>query len=269
MADRVIFLSHIHEESALAILIKRALEEEFSGFVDVFVSSDSESNPTGYNFLRRIENTLVSCIGAIYLISPNSATRSWIHFELGAVWIRNCLHLREGKPEIPALPLCHSGMTPSNLPAPLNNLNSIVGNDPLKLEAAFKSIQKAVGGKGPLKTDFVQLAKSIGEFETENGFGRHAKSLFLALDLTPQDSAYLFNYSKSHPPKSFITIPDLELPAEKHHLIRKLEEGELREFIKTKWKKSLRNGRLDGQEQKYVIVDLSIRTSLILDYLMH
>ena len=85
MADKLIFLSHIHEESSLALLVKQALENEFSGFVDVFVSSDGTSIPAGANFLKRIEDGLVSCIGAIYLISPNSVKRNWINFELGAV----------------------------------------------------------------------------------------------------------------------------------------------------------------------------------------
>ncbi len=70
MSPKVIFLSHIHEEMELAILIEEALKAEFSGFVDVFVSSDGVSIPAGANFLRRIENGLINCIGAVYLISP-------------------------------------------------------------------------------------------------------------------------------------------------------------------------------------------------------
>lgn len=105
MAEKEIFLLHIHEESALARLIKQALEDEFSGFVDVFVSSDGTSIPAGSNFLKRIEDGLVGCIGAIYLISPASVKRNWINFELGAVWARNIMNLRDGKPEIPTLPV--------------------------------------------------------------------------------------------------------------------------------------------------------------------
>lgn len=33
------FLSHIHEEKEMALLMKSAVESEFSGFVEVFVSS--------------------------------------------------------------------------------------------------------------------------------------------------------------------------------------------------------------------------------------
>ena len=141
MANKLIFLSHIHEEKALAVLVKQALEEEFSGFVDVFVSSDVSSIPAGSNFLKKIEEGLVNCIGAIYLISPVSVKRNWINFELGAVWVRNVISIRGGNAEIPTLPMCHSGMVPGNLPAPLNNLNAISGNKASQLEFAFRSLQ--------------------------------------------------------------------------------------------------------------------------------
>ncbi|PTP70076.1 hypothetical protein CWO23_12785, partial [Vibrio splendidus] len=94
MNSHQLFLSHIHEERDLAVLIKTAIEEEFSGFVEVFVSSDGTSIPAGSNFLKRIEDGLVNCIGALYLISPVSVKRNWINFELGAVWIRNAISIR-------------------------------------------------------------------------------------------------------------------------------------------------------------------------------
>lgn len=171
MADKLIFLSHIHEESALARLIKQTLKEEFSGFVEVFVSSDGTSIPAGSNFLKRIEDDLVSCIGAIYLISPTSVKRNWINFELGAVWIRNIVNLRDGKVEILTLPVCHSGIIPSGLPAPLNNLNGIAANQASQLEFAFRSLQSAVGGKGALKTNFDTLAGQVITLEQQYTLG--------------------------------------------------------------------------------------------------
>lgn len=94
MSGKQIFLSHIHEESELALIIKEAIEAEFGGFVEVFVSSNGRSIPAGSNFLKRIEDSLINCIGAIYLISPKSVKRNWINFELGAVWIRNAMSIR-------------------------------------------------------------------------------------------------------------------------------------------------------------------------------
>ena len=63
-----IFLSHIHEEKDLAFLIKETIEDEFSGFVDVFVSSDGESILAGTNFLKQIESVLKSSSAGIFLI---------------------------------------------------------------------------------------------------------------------------------------------------------------------------------------------------------
>ncbi len=163
--QKLIFLSHIHEERDLALIFKNALEEEFSGFVDVFVSSDGVSITAGSNFLKRIEDGLVDCIAAIYLISPYSVRRNWVNFELGAVWIKSAMSVRSGGKEIPALPLCHSGSGAGSLPAPLNNLNAVDANQSSRLEFAFRSIQAAVGGKGALKTDFDALAAKVRAFE--------------------------------------------------------------------------------------------------------
>ncbi|HFF5965469.1 TPA: toll/interleukin-1 receptor domain-containing protein [Stenotrophomonas maltophilia] len=163
--QKLLFLSHIHEERELALVFKQALEDEFSGFVDVFVSSDGVSIGAGANFLKKIEDGLVSCIAGIYLISPYSVKRNWINFELGAVWIRSAIAVRSGDKEIPALPLCHSGSSPGSLPAPLNNLNAVDANQATRLEFAFRSIQAAVGGRGNLKTDFDALAEKVRRFE--------------------------------------------------------------------------------------------------------
>jgi hypothetical protein len=158
-----IFLSHINEEKDLAILIQESIEEEFSGFVDVFVSSDGRSILAGTNFLKRIEEMLLNASGAIFLISHRSVKRNWINFELGAIWIRGVNDV-----VIPAIPFCHSGITPKNLPPPLNSLNAIQANDESQLEQAFYSLQKAFGINGKLKTDFTALSEEIKNIEKKN-----------------------------------------------------------------------------------------------------
>lgn len=54
MSEKLIFLSHITEEKELAKIIKDAIEDEFSGFVEVFVSSDGNTIKAGQNFLNVI-----------------------------------------------------------------------------------------------------------------------------------------------------------------------------------------------------------------------
>jgi len=46
----------------------------------------------------------------IVLASPDSVERKWINFEAGAAHVRG----------IPIIPLCHSGLTPAQLPVPLS-----------------------------------------------------------------------------------------------------------------------------------------------------
>lgn len=152
----------------MASLFKRALKDEFAGFVDIFVSSDGTSIPAGANFLNRVEKGLLNCMASVYLISPTSINRNWINFELGAVWIRNIDSVRGGGSEIPTIPVCHSGCMPGNLRMPLNTLNAILGSDPLQIERAFRSIQSAVGGTGALRTDFTNLASGVAGLE-QNG----------------------------------------------------------------------------------------------------
>ena len=228
MADKLIFLSHIHEESALARLVKQALENEFSGFVDVFVSSDGTSIPAGSNFLKRIEDGLVGCIGAIYLISPASVKRNWINFELGAVWVRNIMNTRDGKQEIPALPVCHSGLTPGGLPAPLNNLNGTAANQASQLEFAFRSLQTAVGGRGALKTDFDALATQIIAFEQQYTLGAN---LMKMLSLLGGDKRLLVQHCEQQPPGSRTTIDCGFVETNAVQAIKAFEANELKSQI--------------------------------------
>lgn len=190
---QLIFLSHIHEEKDLAKIIQTAIENEFSGFVKVFVSSDGSTITAGANFLKRIEDGLTDCIGGLYLISPNSVKRNWINFELGAVWIRNVLSVKNGDVGIPTIPFCHSGITPSKLPMPLTNLSAIEANNSAHLESAFKSIQTAVGGSGELKTDFDKLANDIINFEKIYTLGDNLVSLFKTIKPKSESNSTISN----------------------------------------------------------------------------
>lgn len=185
--QNLIFISHIHEEGEMAKIIKDAIEDEFSGFVDVFVSSDGVTIPSGSNLLKSIENGLKTCVAAIYLISPNSVKRSWINFELGAVWIRNIISIETNNKEIPTIPFCHSEMKPSILPQPLINLSSIQANKAEQLESAFTSIQISILGKSrKLKTNFNELAIQIIKLEYIYTIGIRILDLLNKLESTKE-----------------------------------------------------------------------------------
>jgi hypothetical protein len=140
MADKpLLFISHITEEKEIAQAFKDMVEHAFLEMMEIFVSSDAASIPMGMRWLNKIEAALKRCVVEIVVCSPHSVTRPWINFEAGAVWIR----------DIPVIPLCHSGMTPSKLPVPLNMQQGATATDAGSIEKVLPVLAKALGSKTP------------------------------------------------------------------------------------------------------------------------
>lgn len=279
---QLIFLSHIHEEKELAQIIQTAIEEEFAGFVEVFVSSDGKSIPAGANLLNVIEEGLVNCVAAIYLISPYSLKRNWINFELGAVWIRNVTSLSKKKAAIPTIPICHSGAKVSALPAPLSHLNAIQGNLSASLEFAFTSIQTAVGGRGRLKCDFVQLASQVKKFEDQYTIGDNLIKFFKICRnaitptiLQPLYFSLLTLQAKALGRDKRTPISQVGFKEEDFKALKAIQETGLSEYITLNFLKSDLVYKYTDPENPdisnattyiKVTADFSIDTNLLLDY---
>jgi hypothetical protein len=154
-----IFFSHAHLEKSVVHKIQNAIDVEFGGFVDFFVSSDGESIRIGENFLQSIEKNLVSSSFFIFCVSPSSIKKEWINFELGAAWYRKVSS--PGVHNFLTVPLCHSGLKLNDLPLPWSLLNAIEATDPSGLRRLFTDIQHAAGGRGILRTDFSKLSEEI------------------------------------------------------------------------------------------------------------
>lgn len=159
----IIFISHIKEESRLAIALKELLENAFLSFVEVFVSSDPTSLPLGDKWLKKIESSLKNCVIEIVIASPSSIARPWITFEAGAGWIR----------DIPVIPLCHSGLTADSLPTPLSSLQAGDVKD-RDLNILFGIIAQAAGCSLPAFDASTFLAV-VSEFEAETAAARSLK----------------------------------------------------------------------------------------------
>jgi hypothetical protein len=122
----LVFISHIAEESEMAILIKdKIIEENLLGSVEVFVSSDKRVNTGGQSWLKNIENALQKASVFLILTSPNSVKRPWINIEAGAGWLRQLQSYKSTNDQIYVMPLCHSGQKVSTLPKPWDTLNAI------------------------------------------------------------------------------------------------------------------------------------------------
>ena len=142
-----IFVSHISTESALAQAIKRRLQRDFLGMLDIFVSSDQTTIRTGSKWLAAVEDGLKGADVMIVLASPESVGRPWVNFEAGAVWLRG----------IPVIPVCHSGMTPDKLPVPLSELQAVAVDDADGLRRVYDTIAGVLKVDTP-EIDFVAAA---------------------------------------------------------------------------------------------------------------
>jgi len=134
-----VFVSHISDEAALAEIIKKHLVRDFLGLVDVFVSSDEVSIESGTNWLSAVEDALKTAKIELILCSTASVKRPWINFEAGAGWLRG----------LPILPICHTGLRPSELPMPLTVLQAIEANKKSGIERLYRLIAKTVGSDTP------------------------------------------------------------------------------------------------------------------------
>ena len=154
MRKPLVFISHITTEKEIAIALKWLVEQAFLGMVEVFVSSDPNSIAMGGRWLDDITYGLKKCVIEIVLASPVSVTRPWINFEAGAGWVR----------DISVIPLCHSGMTPSMLPAPLSSLQAGVATDATHLERVFAVIATALECKPP-EVGYEAFVEKVKAFE--------------------------------------------------------------------------------------------------------
>ena len=110
----VVFISHIHDEAAVAKWLKDSISKLLLGAVDFFVSSDRTAIIGGDRWLNKIEDALRESPVVLVLCSERSVLRPWVNFEAGGAWVA-------GKRVVP---ICHAGMEPLRLPEPLKSLQA-------------------------------------------------------------------------------------------------------------------------------------------------
>lgn len=141
-----IFISHIHENEAVAKKLKEYLLDLFPSEIDVFISGDPDSIPAGQDWFRTIIDAINDCDYMIILCTPASIERKWIYFEAGAAAVL-------GRKIIP---ICFAGLNIGALPSPLSYVRSqaIDTEDSERLKKHFEifiqEIAKQISGKGPM-----------------------------------------------------------------------------------------------------------------------
>jgi hypothetical protein len=163
---RRVFVSHVHEEAALATLLRKLVIVGFKAHgVTAFLSSDRESLPAGGKWLDVVRTNLAGSEVLIALIGPESLKRPWPNIELGAAWIK----------DITVIPFCHSGIHASDLPRPFSDFHAvdIDANDPARdllgnVAHALKIEHCDYSHSSDFKRDFTAAAQGV-KYESERG----------------------------------------------------------------------------------------------------
>ena len=150
------FVSHLHIESKFADLLRDRLSRDFIGLVRVFVSSDSTSIPVGTQWLDGILAALKQAHVQLIICSRESVRRPWLHYEAGGAVIRG----------VEVIPLCHSGMSPDQLPVPLSMSQGAMLTTSEGLQKLYTRISTLLGSDVP-PVDFVSFAAAFQALEEE------------------------------------------------------------------------------------------------------
>jgi len=165
MSKSKVFLSHTHSEQELATKIKdELLDPHLLGALDIFVSSDSTTNLPGTSWLHNIEDSLTMANVILILASPSSIQKPWINIEAGAGWIRYLQARDHGGTPVYVMPLCHSGLSPGELPLPWSTFNAVELRTQGGLHNILDTCARAAGlGRSP-KPDLSELLENIRSY---------------------------------------------------------------------------------------------------------
>lgn len=191
MEKKLVFISHITEESELAKILSEEIKKSYLGMLDTFVSSDGESLPAGGRWLDTIDTALTKSAIQISLCSPQSIKRPWINFEAGASWIRR----------IPVIPLCHSGLSKSELPIPLAMLQASDIDNEVDLKVLFNELTKTLGASETPNIDYDRIISRAKEFSHQYTFVDKIKnSIFSVINVCPELKDFLLSGSLQSTP---------------------------------------------------------------------
>ena len=144
-----IFISHRSKEENIARILKRDLESIFPDKLDIFISGDPESIPSSEDWLISILEGIRNCDRMIVLLSPESAKREWIIFELGAAKILEKI----------ITPVCYRGLERKDMPAclVLSRTQAIDMANVNKAEEYFSEVFKAVADSLGIDTPSIAI----------------------------------------------------------------------------------------------------------------
>lgn len=176
----------------------------------VFVSSDPRDNTLGQEWLQKIKFNLRKCVVEIVISSPQSIKRPWINFEAGAGWIRN----------VSVIPLCHSGLDPNRLPAPLHALQAATATDEYGLKQLLRILSdKLESDIAPVDlNEFIGVVKAYEQTTKDNlkAAGQNAVSDEDTNELMPHEMATFMAVGQ---------LDELDAPVSVSRVIQYLEDS--------------------------------------------
>jgi hypothetical protein len=146
-----LFISHVHEEYAVAEAVRRQLDQIFAEMVDVFLS---ENVKLGTDWLQEIKGALSAADIILVLFSPTSQSRPWINIEAG-------YGVMSGKMVVP---VCHRGLTKDKLPTIYGLRQALELGSRTDIAKLLQTIAEATAAKRLLVPD---LAAVIDKWVTE------------------------------------------------------------------------------------------------------
>jgi TIR domain len=154
-----IFVSHIGEESKLAMVLKEWVESSFAGQCEVFVSSDEVSIPAGSKWLEKIDEALEDAAVLVVLCSKKSLARPWINFETGCCWNK----------KVPIIPVCHSGQKRNLLPPPISSFQALELEDDKFVNRFLAGLGDHLGFPKVPRIDEANMKKELLAATSSNG----------------------------------------------------------------------------------------------------
>lgn len=157
----IIFISHVHEDVKLAVVLTEWLTERFAGGIEFFVSSDKNRGLIGGDeWWDKIKAKLRNADIVFVILSQRALNRPWIYFEAGGAYFL-------GKRTIPL----RIGVNISEFRPPLSTLQSYLLSNSSDMSALITTVNNELDRNA--HDDGLQISKKLSEI----GEGIHADYL--------------------------------------------------------------------------------------------
>ena len=137
-----LFLSHSHDDAALAEVLTQLVENCFPGHIQVKVSSAAPSEggiAAGSEWPDWINDQVRSSMFTAVLLTPNSLNKPWLMWEAGAV---SGVSLAMGKPSA-VIPIVYR-LSMEQVPSPLRSRQAALGEDGNSIIRVLETLKQSL-----------------------------------------------------------------------------------------------------------------------------